>query len=553
MIAYFVMELGLEDNMPLYSGGLGTLAGDTLYSYADMDIPAVCITLLYKRGYNLQKITPHGMQLDFDALWDYKRYLKRLDVGVEVYFGEKSQKVTCWEYWVRSKGDVRVLFLDADLEGNDPEIRKLNSKLYFDDGLYRLRQEILLGIGGYKVLKALGYPIHVYHMNESHSAFLVVELLREYGSLEEVRKRCVFTTHTPVPAGHDKFPLSMVEKELSLYNHVDWEAEAVEGNINLSLLASKYAGKVNAVSQRHMYVTQGIFPELAESVEYATNGIYHKRWIHEELRGLFDEYIPGWDENPVLLQRAYEVPSEHLLRRHNRIKSELINLINKQTDASFSDDVLTIGIARRVTPYKRNDLILRDVDKLIHIGESFGELQIVFAGKAHPKDDMGKEIIKNIFQRIKYVRERTKAVKLAFLENYGIDMAKLLVAGCDVWLNNPRRPLEACGTSGMKAGMNGVLNFSTWDGWWLEGGIEGFNGWGIGPKPGWQDMSESKDEEDLEDLYGKLAYIIIPTYYKHRDEWVRLMKNSIATIGPYFNTHRMVSEYISKVYKIGLR
>ncbi|MCX8076784.1 MAG: alpha-glucan family phosphorylase [Aquificaceae bacterium] len=553
MIAYFVMELGLEDNMPLYSGGLGTLAGDTLYSYADMDIPAVCLTLLYKKGYNLQKITTHGMQLDFDVFWDYRRHLKKLDVEVEVFFGDKPQKVHCWEYWIRSKSDVRVLLLDADVDGNDGEVRKLNSKLYSDDGIYRLRQEILLGIGGYKVLKALGYPIHVYHMNESHSAFLVVELLKEFGNAHEVRKRCVFTTHTPVPAGHDRFPVDVVRKELSVYTHMSWEADAVEGNINLSVLASKYSGKVNAVSQRHMYVTQGIFPELTGTVEYVTNGVYHKRWIHEELQEIFGEYIPGWDENPVLLQKAYEVPSELLLRKHNSIKSELVNLVNKQTDASFSDDILTIGIARRVTPYKRNDLILRDTDRLIHIAESFGEIQLIFAGKAHPRDNMGKEIIRNIFQKAKYIKERTKAVKIAFIENYGIDMAKLLVAGCDVWLNNPKRPLEACGTSGMKAGMNGVLNFSTWDGWWLEGGIEGFNGWGIGPKPTWQDMAESNDIEDLEDIYGKLAYIIIPTYYKHRDEWVRLMKNSIASIGPYFNTYRMVSEYISKVYKIGLR
>ncbi len=553
MIAYFVMELGLEDSMPIYSGGLGVLAGDTLFSYADMDIPAVCVTLLYKRGYNLQKITPHGMQLDFDALWDYRRYLKKLDVEVEIFFGDLKQRITCWEYWVRSKGDVRVLFLDADIEGNDPEIRKLNSKLYFDDGLYRLRQEILLGIGGYRILKALGYPIHVYHMNESHSAFLVVELLKEFGNIEEVRKRCVFTTHTPVPAGHDRFPLDMVKEELKAYNHIDWEREAEGGNINLSLLASKYSGKVNAVSHRHKFVTAGIFPELGEDIEYVTNGVYHKRWVHGEIQELFNEYIPGWDENPILLQRAHEIPSELLLKKHNKIKSDLINLVNKQTDASFSDDVFTIGIARRVTPYKRNDLILRDIDRLIHIAESVGEIQILFAGKAHPKDGMGKEMIKNIFEKMKLLRERTKAVKVAFLENYGIDMAKLIIAGTDLWLNNPRRPYEACGTSGMKAGMNGVLNFSTWDGWWLEGGIEGVNGWGIGPKPSWRDMTESKDEEDLEDIYGKLAYVIIPTFYKHKDEWVQLMKNSIATIGPYFNTYRMVSEYISKVYKIGLR
>lgn len=553
MIAYFVMELGLEDSMPTYSGGLGTLAGDTLYSYADMDIPAVCITLLYKKGYNLQKLTPHGIQLDFDALWDYKRYLRKLDLEVEVFFEDKKQKVICWEYWVRSKGDVRILFLDADVEGNDPEIRKLNSKLYFDDGVYRLRQEILLGIGGYRVLKALGYPIHVYHMNESHSAFLVVELLKEFSSPEEVRKRCVFTTHTPVPAGHDKFPVDMVKEELKAYDNIDWDKEAVDGFVNLSVLASRYSGKVNAVSHKHLYVTRSIFPEISANLEYVTNGVYHKRWIHKEIQELFNEYIPAWDENPILLQKAYDIPSELLLKAHNRIKSDLINLVNKETDASFSDDVFTIGIARRVTPYKRNDLILRDIDRLIHIGERVGEIQIIFAGKAHPKDAMGKEMIKRIFEGMKIIRERSKAVKVAFLENYSIEMAKLLISGCDVWLNNPKRPLEACGTSGMKAGMNGVLNFSTWDGWWLEGGIEGVNGWGIGPKPSWQDTTESKDEEDLEDLYSKLAYIIMPTYYKRKDRWVELMKNSIATIGPYFNTHRMVSEYISKIYKIGLR
>ncbi len=552
MIAYFVMELGLEDSMPTYSGGLGILAGDTLYSYADMDIPAVCITLLYKKGYTLQKITSQGMQLDFDVPWDYKRYLRRLDLEVEVFFGDKRQKVICWEYWLRSKGNVRILFLDADVEGNDPEIRKLNGKLYFDDGIYRLRQEILLGIGGYRVLKALGYPIHVYHMNESHSAFLVVELLKEFSSPEEVKKRCVFTTHTPVPAGHDRFPVDVIKEELKAYDNIDWDKETVDGFVNLSVLASRYSDKVNAVSHKHLYVTQNIFPDIA-SVEYVTNGVYHKRWIHKEIQELFDEYIPGWDENPILLQKAYDIPSEILLKAHNRIKSELVNLVNKETDASFSDDVFTIGIARRITPYKRNDLILRDIDRLIHIGERVGEIQIIFAGKAHPKDTMGKEMIKRIFETMKIIRERTKALKITFLENYGIEMAKLLIAGCDVWLNNPKRPLEACGTSGMKAGMNGVLNFSTWDGWWLEGGIEGVNGWGIGPKPSWQDISESKDEEDLEDLYSKLAYIIMPTYYRHEDQWVKLMKNSIATIGAYFNTHRMVSEYISKVYKIGLR
>ncbi len=552
------MELGLEEDIPTYSGGLGVLAGDTLYSFADLGVPAVCITLLYKKGYTLQRLTPHGMQLDFDTLWDYKRKLTRLDVSIEVPFGDKKQKVACWEYTIRSKEDIKVFFLDADVEGNDPEIRRLNDKLYFDDGIYRLRQEILLGIGGYRLLKALGYNIHVYHMNESHSAFLVVELLRELKSLEKVREKCVFTTHTPVPAGHDRFPVDMVRQELKEYDFMDWEAEAEDGHINLSKLALRYSGKTNAVSYKHLFVSMGIFPECSVKegwcdMEYVTNGVYHKRWVHDEIRELFDLYLPGWDENPVLLSKAHEIPSEELLKKHNKVKSLLVSYINKYTDASFSDDVLTIGIARRVTPYKRNDLILRNLDRLIHIGEHFGELQIVFAGKAHPKDTMGKEMIKNIFEAMHKVRERTKSLKIAFLENYSIDMAKLLIAGCDVWLNTPKRPLEACGTSGMKAALNGVLNFSTWDGWWLEGGIEGVNGWGIGPRKPWNDLSQSVDEEDLEDLYGKLAYIIVPTFYRHKDRWVELMKNSIATVGPYFNSYRMVSEYISKVYKIGLR
>ncbi len=560
MIAYFVMELGLEDRIPTYSGGLGVLAGDTLYAFADLDIPAVCVTLLYKRGYTLQKLTPHGMQLDFDAMWDYKRILKPTDTVVEVEFGDRKQKVKVWEYTVRGREEVKVLFLDTDLPENDEDIRKLTYKLYYDDGIYRLRQEILLGVGGYRALKAMGYNINIYHMNESHSAFLVLELLRELKSIDKVRSKCVFTTHTPVPAGHDRFPVDMVREELKSFNDViDWEQEAQDGLINLSELALRYSCRVNAVSYKHMYVSAGIFPECGlegESscvMEYVTNGVYHKRWIHTEIRELLDECTPGWDENPVLLYGAYGLPSELLLKKHNKIKGALISYVNKKTDANLTDDALTIGIARRVTPYKRNNMILRDIDRLIHIAEHFGELQIIFAGKAHPKDSAGKEMIADIVSKIRQIKDRTRSLKAVFLEDYSINLAHLLVAGCDVWLNCPKRPYEACGTSGMKAGMNGVLNFSVWDGWWLEGGIEGVNGWGIGPKPHWADLSESNDDEDLQDIYGKLSYIILPLYYKNKDEWVRMMKASIATIGSYFNTYRMVSDYISKVYKVGLR
>ncbi len=557
MIAYFVMELGLEGRIPTYSGGLGTLAGDTLYAFADLGIPAVCVTLLYKKGYTLQKLTSHGAQLDFDTLWDYKKILTPTDVVVDLEFGDRRQKVKVWEHTIKGKEDIKVLFLDTDIQGNDDDIRKLTYKLYYDDGIYRLRQEILLGIGGYRALKALNYNISVYHMNESHSALLVLELLRELKDKEKVAAKCAFTTHTPVPAGHDKFPIDMVKEELKNFSDiVNWEQEAYDGFLNLSHLAFKYSSTTNAVSFKHLFVSKGIFTKVENGsygIEYVTNGIYHKRWVHRELAEVFNDYITGWDENPILLYGAYELPSELLLKRHNRIKEELINYINKNSDANFADDTLTIGIARRVTPYKRNNLILKDLDRLIEIAEHMGDIQIVFAGKAHPKDGPGKSMIMDIINKIKQIKERTKKVKAVFLENYDLDLAYLLVSGCDVWLNNPKRPYEACGTSGMKAGINGVLNFSVWDGWWLEGGIEGVNGWGIGPKTHWIDLSESNDEEDVKDIYGKLEYIILPLYYKNKDEWVRMMKASIATIGTYFNTYRMVSDYISKVYKMGLR
>ena len=559
MIAYFAMEAGIEDRIPTYSGGLGALVGDTLYAFADLGIPTVCVTLLYRKGYVSQKLTPGGMQLDFDTAWDYKKILKPTRLYLDISFGDLDQKFTAWEYSLWGKEEVKVFFLDANLPENDPEIRKLNDRLYGDDGIYRLRQELLLGIGGYRLLKALGYNVSVYHINESHSAFLVVELLKELGSKEDVRKKCVFTTHTPVAVGHDRFPVGMVKQELKKYDHMDWDKEAEDGFINLSRLALNYSEKVNAVSYKHMFVSANIFPECSITsqgyckMDYVTNGVYHKRWIHQEIHGLLNEYLPGWDENHILLGQVYNVPSELLLKAHMKVKGELINLVNKLTDASFLDDVLTIGIARRITAYKRNNLILQDLERLKYIAEHKGEIQLLFAGKAHPKDGIGKEMIADIISRTKKLKEITNSVKIAFLENYSIETAKLMVAGSDVWLNVPKRPYEACGTSGMKAGMNGVLNFSIWDGWWLEGGIEGINGWGIGPRTKWDDLTESDDKEDLEDIYGKLSHIIIPTFYNREDEWVRMMKNSIATIGPYFNTYRMVNEYLGKIYQIGLR
>ncbi|SNZ14313.1 alpha-glucan family phosphorylase [Hydrogenobacter hydrogenophilus] len=552
MIAYFVMEVGLDENIPTYSGGLGTLIGDTLYSFADLGIPAVCITLLYKKGYVYQKIGKDGRQIDLEDEWDYSEVLKPLSVEVELPLGDRKQKLRAWEYMVKGKRNIKVIFLDGDIESNDQIVREAFQRLYYSDREKRLIQEIVLGIGGYRVLKALGYEISLYHINESHSAFLLFELLKDSKNAEEVRKKVVFTTHTSLPVGHDSFPLNMVKGYLKLYDGVEWEKEATDGNeLDLSLLSARYSSIVNAVSLRHRFITKRSYH--FREVDYITNGVYHKRWVCEELKDIYDRYLPGWDDNPALLKQAYDIPSIELLNAHLEAKEKLINFINKNYDASFIPECPVLCIARRITAYKRNNLILRDIERLIRIAERFGGLQVVFAGKAHPADEEGKAIVKDINDKINYTKSRTKDLRMVFIENYGIHVAKLLVSGCDVWLNNPKRPYEACGTSGMKASMNGVINFSTWDGWWLEGGIEGINGWGIGPKPHWLDMSESNDEEDLEDIYGKLQHLILPLYYNHQDEWVKMMKNSIATVGPYFNTYRMVSEYFVKIYSAGLR
>ncbi|WP_340696008.1 alpha-glucan family phosphorylase, partial [Hydrogenobacter thermophilus] len=499
MIAYFVMEVGLEENIPTYSGGLGALIGDTILTFADLGIPAVCVTLLYKKGYVYQKIGKDGRQLDLEDTWNYSQVLKPLIVEVEVPVGERNQKLRSWEYIIKGKRDIRVLFLDGDLEGNDQKVREAFQRLYYSDKERRLIQEILLGIGGYRMLKTLGYDITLYHINESHSAFLLFELLKESKSVEDVKKKVVFTTHTSLPVGHDAFSLDMVKGYLKLYDGIKWENEVTDSNeLDLSLLSAKYSSIVNAVSLRHRFITNRSY--AFREVDYITNGVYHRRWVCEEMKDLFDRYILGWDDNPALLKQAHDIPSIDLLKAHSEAKERLITFINKNYDVSFVQECPILCVARRVTSYKRNNLILRDIDRLIKIAERFGGLQIVFAGKAHPADSEGKAIIKDINDKISYAKSKTRSLKMVFIENYSIDLAKLLVSGCDVWLNNPKRPYEACGTSGMKAGMNGVLNFSTWDGWWLEGGIEGVNGWGIGPKPVWSDTTESDDAEDLEDI-----------------------------------------------------
>jgi starch phosphorylase len=540
------MEMGIDGRIPTYSGGLGVLAGDMAYSFADLGLPAIFVTLLSRSGYTSQRLDAATGQADSPQPWDWGRILSPLEAKAAVEIGERRQTIGAWEYRIRGKSETSILFLNSDYPENDPEVREATDRLYDGEPRHRLLQDIILGIGGYRVLNALGRDVDFYHLNESHAAFATTELLRDTGDIAATRRRCAFTTHTPVPAGTDVFPLSSVEGALRKYPWVDWGSESVDGAINLSRLASKYCGVTNAVSMKHRFVSERVMGY--NDITYVTNGVYHKRWVHPELRKTFDTYIPGWAESPSLLVRALLLPSDALAQAHAAAKKILISTLNTRPGPRFEEDALTISVAKRITGYKRNGMILEDLDRLQRIAEASGRLQLVIAGKTHPRDGPAKAMLSEILRKADILNRSTGKVRVAVLENYDIEMAKVLVAGSDVWLNNPRRPLEACGTSGMKAAMNGVLNLSVNDGWWLEGGVEGVNGWGVGRRTEWADPGDSRGGEDEEDLYNKLSNDVLPVFYHDSHRWTEMQKSSIATVGPLFNSYRMVEDYVTKVY-----
>jgi len=540
------MEIGVDSRIPTYSGGMGVLAGDMAYSFADLGIPVTFVTLLSRNGYNSQKIDAAVGQIDSPQPWDWEKLLIPTQAKAAVEIGERAQTVGAWEYKITGKSETSVLFLNTDYPENDAEVRDAGDRLYGGEPYHRLIQDIVLGIGGYRVLKAMGRDVSIYHLNESHAAFAAIELLRETGSVEETRRKCVFTTHTPIAAGNDVFPLAAVESALWKYGWVNWKEESNDGAINLSRLATRYSSVTNAVSLKHSFVSEKVMGH--NHITYVTNGVYHRRWVHPEVKKVLSNYIPGWEESPSLLVRAVRIPSETLAQAHVAAKRDLVALVNGSGGAQFQEGPITITMAKRITGYKRNGMILGDSARLQRMAESIGAVQIVIAGKTHPRDNVAKGMLADILRKADGLNRTTTKVKVAVLENYDIEMAKVLVGGSDVWLNNPRRPLEACGTSGMKAAMNGVLNLSTNDGWWLEGGIEGVNGWGIGKRNEWADLSESREGEDEEDLYSKLTSMVLPTYYRDPEMWREMQKRSIATVGPLFNSYKMVEDYVAKVY-----
>jgi starch phosphorylase len=547
-IAYFSMEIGIRNVIPTYSGGLGVLAGDVIRSGADLSIPMVAVTLVSRKGYLKQKLTANGEQLESPDEWNPSGILELASKTVEVKIEGRGVKVQCWCYEHRSSqgGTVPILFLDTDVDDNAVSDKRITDSLYGGDDRYRLKQEVVLGIGGTRMLEALGFNVNKYHMNEGHPALLTLELLRKFDlDAETVRHHCIFTTHTPVDAGFDRFSYELVQDVLGQ----EFPLEVMKplgghDKLNMTMLALNLSGYQNGVTKAHMNYSKKLFP--LHAIHAVTNGVHSDTWTSRSFHKLFDKYIPGWVSEPELLVRIDKAPFGEIWDAHIENKRSLLAFLEEKAASKMDESALTLGFARRATGYKRATLIFSDLKRLREISKRF-PLQVVFAGKAHPRDQSGKQAIKEIFW---YKEELKDEIDIVYLENYDMQIAAKLTSGVDVWLNTPFPPMEASGTSGMKAAHNGVINFSVLDGWWIEGCIEGVTGWAIGPSP---EESASEDERrklELEDLFNKLRYLIAPKFYEERDAWIEMMKNSIGKVAYYFNTHRMMRRYITDAYLV---
>jgi starch phosphorylase len=576
------MEIALENAMPSYSGGLGVLAGDTIRAAADIRLPMVAVSLLYRKGYFTQRLAEDGTQSEEPAEWRIEDFLQEESPRISVSIESRTVELRCWRYSVKGvRGfEVPVYFLDADLAANAECDRNLTGTLYGGDAYYRLCQEVVLGIGGVRMLRALGYTdLTRFHMNEGHAALLSLELLGEEAEragraairgedIERVRSKCVFTTHTPVPAGHDRFPMEYLTRvfpdqsgffdlkdasSADLVKRVlqaeqtfpDLQQAAKAGaSLNLTYLALNLSTYVNGVAKQHGETSRQMFP--GAPIEAITNGVHAGTWASPAFQQLFDRCIPTWREDNYSLRSALALPPEEVWSAHLLAKHELLEVVRKKTGLQMDSDTFTIGFARRATGYKRADLILSDLDRLREIVKAAGKFQIIFAGKAHPHDGGGKEIIRRIFQAKKALR---KTVPIVFLDDYNMDVGGKITSGVDLWLNTPQFPLEASGTSGMKAALNGVPSLSILDGWWVEGHIEGVTGWSIGEKRlATAGAAPGDNRAEADSLYFKLENVILPMFYKERAHYLEVMQHAIAINGSFFNTQRMIQQYVTDAY-----
>jgi starch phosphorylase len=550
-VAYFSMEIAVTPEMPTYSGGLGVLAGDTLRAAADMGLDLGAVTLAHRRGYFRQHLDANGVQTEEAEPWSPERVLHAEAPVVTVIIEKRPVAIRAWRYDLEGVTGhvIPIYFLDTDLEQNDPADRSLTDSLYGGDTNYRLRQEVVLGIGGAHMLRALGYDPAVYHMNEGHAALLTLALLEQRvgaagvrtatdSDREALRERCVFTTHTPVPAGHDRFSKEQAQNILGVELSGVLERFGCfhDGLLNMTYVALRFSRFVNGVAMQHGIVSRQMFPEY--SIDAITNGVHAATWTSPAVLALFDKYLPRWRQDNVTLRYAINIPENEILEAHNASKRVLIDEVKKSTGVELRPEVFTIGFARRAATYKRADLLFTDAERLARIARETGGLQIVYAGKAHPADEPGKAKIRHVIELAHELSNET--LKIVYLENYEWALGAVMTGGVDLWLNTPKRPYEASGTSGMKAALNGVPSLSVLDGWWIEGWIEGVTGWAI--------CDYDEEVEEANSLYEHLEQVILPLYSGQPDQWQRVMRSTIALNGSFFNTQRMLEQYIINAY-----
>jgi len=534
-IAYFSMEIGIDEHIPTYSGGLGVLAGDTIKSCADLNVPLVGITLLSEKGYFYQKLDKEGNQRELPINFSVSNFLKLLPTKTIIKIEGRDVILRAWLYQYKGINGyvIPVFFLDANVDENDPWDRNLTKYLYGGDNRYRLAQEIILGIGGVRMLNNLGYTtIDKYHMNEGHAALSTLELYKELNNVEKVREQC----------GHDQFDISVAKHMIGdLLSESILEEIKFENRLNMTRLALYFSHYINGVAKKHKEVSQQMFPGY--SIESITNGVHASTWVSKPFQQLYDKYISGWHSDPYMLRSAFSINKDEIWKTHLNAKKILIDFVNDRYNVGMNYNDFTVGFARRQTEYKRPDLLISSPERLMDIAKNVGPIQIIYSGKAHPNDETGKKSIKKIFETMKTF---DASIKIAFIHNYNMTIGKIITAGVDLWLNTPRRPMEASGTSGMKAAHNGVPQFGTLDGWWIEGCIENITGWSIGPEI--TEDEKSDDEIDKNDLYNKLETWIMPKFYNDRDNWIRTMRSCIAINASFFNTNRMVHQYVLNAY-----
>ena len=550
-VAYFPMEIAINTGMPTYSGGLGVLAGDTLRSAADLGVPLVAFTLLHRKGYFQQHLDSKGVQTEDVQSWNPSDFCSEEPARVTVSIENRVVTVRTWRYDLvgRYGHVVPIYLLDTDLDGNSGWDRGLTDHLYGGDTNYRLQQEIVLGMGGARMANALGHRVNVYHMNEGHAALLTLALLESQlgggplvvateSDIDLVRQKCVFTTHTPVPAGHDRFSTEQTIRILGGERTARLERLGCfrDGMLNMTLLALRFSRYANGVAMQHAKVSRAMFPEFA--INSITNGVHAPTWVSEPIQQLLDANFSSWRRDNLYLRNAIDLPEKDILSAHARAKEGLLAEVAARTGLVLNPNVLTLGFARRVATYKRATLLFTDPARLVEIATAAGGLQIIYAGKAHPQDEPGKVLIQQVVEDA--AKFSNDVLRVVYLENYDWDLGALLTAGVDVWVNTPKRPYEASGTSGMKAALNGVPSLSILDGWWIEGCIEGFTGWAI------EDGAD--DAEEATSLYKKLESAVVPLYLDAPEKWARLMRNTLAFNGSYFNTNRMVKQYTHNAY-----